>query len=103
MTTKSMKHTQGPFVVEGKNGMDDALFHIIPAGEGGTIASVWGDSKAGAKANAEFIVRACNSHEELLEAAKEIMESLMGSVDGRKLSTAREFQKLQVAIEKASC
>jgi hypothetical protein len=37
---------------------------------GGVIADIEGSLDAESKANAEFIVRACNNHEELLTACK---------------------------------
>ncbi len=55
------EHTKTPWKLE----------HSIIVGEGNCIAGVFSDSKPGqCEANAKFILRACNSHNKLLEACK---------------------------------
>jgi len=51
-------------------------------------------------ANAAFIVRACNSHEELLEAAKYLVEHLE-KMEGGKWLNNRPGELLQKAITNA--
>lgn len=61
-----MEHTPTPWNVRGTNGLR------IIYGENGSIAEVKNLKRLVMEndANAEFIVRACNSHEALLEACK---------------------------------
>lgn len=61
-----MTHTPTPWTVDG--------VWIESAGD--TIAEVWVD------ANAAFIVRACNSHDELLAALKAIVGLANETIDG---------------------
>lgn len=63
------KHTPTPWMV-GKYG------GIFPASGGSAITLMYhkdGSPRANAKANSEFIVRACNAHDELLEALERLV------------------------------
>lgn len=55
-----------------------------------------------ANANAEFIVRACNSHYELLDAAKDALESLRRWPDAAAAYRLTCMAQLVTAIHKAS-
>lgn len=60
------KHTPGPWTANGDmvNTKKDCLY----------VAKCAGDTDEQAEANAEFIVRACNCHDELVEACKEFLK-----------------------------
>ncbi len=82
-------HTPGPWQL-GKNGDQCARNHAICSGPV-VIAKVYGRGyPAGegwspeSEADAAFIVRACNSHEELLAALEDCIESLsrLPNLDG---------------------
>jgi hypothetical protein len=70
-------------------------------GARGVIANVYG------RANAEFIVRACNAHDELLAALKELRAAItVGSTDDGKEEISRDVHfevalKADAAIAKA--
>jgi hypothetical protein len=57
--------------------------------------------KAKAKANAEFIVRACNCHDELLEACKELVSWYDSDKSQRASVTFAAFDAVRAAIAKA--
>jgi len=94
------KHTPGPWedCPDFYNGGDH---YIWPVGANGVqIATVHDNSQV--DANAAFIVRACNAHEELVEALRELIDQLEGigipdwhGAEGLDLSQAR------AAIKKA--
>jgi hypothetical protein len=73
----------------------------ITSGAHGVIANVYGS------ANAEFIVRACNAHDELLAALKELRAAItVGSTDDGKEEISRDVHfevalKADAAIAKA--
>lgn len=70
-TTSKVKHTPLPWNYHNSN--NDDYLDIDSAGT--RITSIFNVDKE-AKANAEFIVTACNSHYELLEALKKAESSL---------------------------
>lgn len=89
-----MKHTKLPWTIEYDHkgraaaiGSDNIL-----------IAALSGRDPKG---NAEFIVRACNSHEDLLEACREVQRALTSP--SRKLldSTRQEMEPLLQAVNAA--
>jgi len=53
------------------------------------------------KANAEFITRACNSHDDLLEACKEAISYIRGHNDFEEYHTPKCERLLEQAIAKA--
>ena len=65
-----MKHTPGPWVAQAIKGHNNTLVYkrIVANGEPIAFAGVYKGHNA--EANAEFIVRACNSHYDLLESCK---------------------------------
>lgn len=96
-----MKHTETPWFI----GEDNSIFVV-----GFCIATVNGASEQmpGALADAEFIVRACNAHDELLEAAKKqvalIESEEMKGVQlpiAKAISFQEALNKLRQAIAKA--
>lgn len=74
----TQKHTPGPWAVD-----NSRLFPVITDETGKLfIGKTHGETTAEMDANAVFIVRACNSHYDLLEAAKmglSVLESEEGS------------------------
>lgn len=55
-------------------------------------------ASVGTQANAEFIVRACNSHYDLLEVCKEVRKHLSGVLTDEQAKTRRQLEQ---AIAKA--
>ena len=73
-------HTSGPWMwtTTGPHMADDYTqpYAISEHGKANLIAGVFGDVQGGddiAQANAEFIVRACNAHDDLLAALKTVI------------------------------
>ena len=65
------KHTPGPWAVDSDTGHDYVLAPPLDENEGGaTIICRMGLES---DANAEYIVRACNNHDDLLEALRSIV------------------------------
>ena len=64
------QHTPGPWHYQQNT---DAYTHIVRDSEERYVCGCSQDSKGNAKANAAFIVRACNCHEELLQALQELL------------------------------
>ena len=68
------QHTQGPWeVVEESRG---GKFMIFGPGSRDIVASVSDVMGPACQANAEFIVRACNSHDDLLSVLDEILREV---------------------------
>lgn len=106
---KTSKHTPTPWTLWEENE------HFVLSGKT-TIAEVYSDwgyapktkneriaPNEEGKANAEFIVRAVNSHEELLKAAKEAEDALAQSIskDGKTDWRYTKLWALRNAIAKA--
>lgn len=68
---KQQTHTPGPWTWQ----HDGEVIDIVS--EQQTVAML-DDNGCETEANAEFIVRACNCHEELLEACKELANNVSG-------------------------
>ena len=70
------KHTELPWRVSESKREPNLV--KIGTGDGGWLglAHVFGDSDEEAEANAEFIVRAVNCHDDLLEACRRAMEAM---------------------------
>ena len=68
------EHTPGPWKRDSSSLVPN-LYPFIAGPNGEAIADVWGDVDV-ANANAEFIVRACNAHDDLLVACEEALEDL---------------------------
>ena len=84
-----MKHTPGPWKV--KLNLEDGF----------NIARIW--ELPNSQANAEFIVRACNSHDDLLEACKYAFKNLKPQGNIKKdFSGHNAMATLSRAIAKAT-
>ncbi len=71
-----MKHTSGIWTVRRweRNNMVDGFEYTVTDSRGHGIVTLCQKGNQGkAKANAKFIVRACNSHYKLLEACKQAL------------------------------
>lgn len=75
-----MKHTALPWHMELENYEDgiDIMLYNKHNNDLATLHSGYYFTLEEAKANAEFIVRACNCHEELLEACKLAVSCMAG-------------------------
>jgi len=82
-----MEHTAGPWVIN-ENGDE-----IIRADHGDLVAFVEGIEQKDLK----FIVRACNSHDELLAACKEFVRK----VECGKARSKRSYAQMKAAIAHA--
>ena len=81
-----MKHTKTPWYADTFE--EDDIINIRARTGGGITEHVVYMNKAGNDAaNAAFIVKACNSHEVLVEALK----GLMASISGGKKSCGHDF------------
>ena len=76
------RHTPIPWYIEGESGNPHEAYIIVGDKQGSTIAwtsNSFDDSSNEEyiseedTANAQFIIRACNSHDELLEALEELL------------------------------
>ena len=91
-----MEHTKTPYeVVLDTNSKSDTL---ILGGDDGMVADCYYHwrKKEERQANAEFIVRACNSHEAMLEALEDIFE-LLHPV-GESLLDVKSYRRVLKAI-----
>jgi len=108
-----MSHTSTPWTDhDGTTADRTPEWHEIHASGGRVIATLeqdayndkWGEwTPEEVRANAEFIVRACNAHDELLVACKEMETYIEGWLDASQLGAAWHHVKarLQAAIAKA--
>jgi len=76
--------TPGPWVVNGENSQGYSQICVANPDIGWNVALCLPGSnrdpfKDEMEANAAFIVRACNAHDDLLEACKEAFNNFMGS------------------------
>ncbi len=105
------KHTPLPWTIDPTG--DIGAWHI-GSREYGPVVDLCDPMKGDQEANARFIVRACNSYEELVEAAKralEAMESAWHELENGKATIGSQFIKredmearmgiVQAAIAKA--
>lgn len=70
------KHSAIPWKVT-KLEVGNALYAITPQGSNAEdVAEIYGQNKAEAKANAEFIVRAVNSYETLVDLLKRFIDPI---------------------------
>lgn len=90
------KHTPLPWKIE-----EGTSFVVAATGAHHTIAECWGDKSSTIQANADLIVRACNSHAELVEACNFALGSLELTDPPNDLYRKRVAQKLRMAIRKA--
>ena len=102
-----MKHTPTPWKVVREffciGDRDTEVYTIRPESwDVGSIASV-NESNGPQKENAYFIIRAVNSHYDLLEAAKTIIENMMefGPTCRQSYVLNTDLNKLNEAINKA--
>ena len=98
------KHTPTPWIVD----PGTVTIHAQNPINGSCIASVLGtgdeDSDQVSLADAEFIVRACNSHEALLEAAKRAYTHIsltIGLVSNKTREEKELLQMIHLAIAQA--
>lgn len=103
-----MSRTAGPWKIEGpSSGIDgDAGDYAIRDNEGQIIAETFRrvahDALRDASANAEFIVKACNAHDDLLEALRGLQRLAWGDVSGHSVAAYQEAKNTaRLAIEKA--
>jgi len=77
-----MKHTPTPWqLVKPESQYGNQAVKVNIRGNMLLIASIsWIEGEDG-KANAAFIVQACNAHDELLEAVKMVIEAAIGASD----------------------
>lgn len=102
-TIMGSKHTPGPWSVHFDNYNEDYSIEAPVGNATDTILELWyldeethhrfhtfhNETPEQAKANAEFIVRACNSHDELVEALEKAL--LMLDADGTWLSGIAKY------------
>ncbi len=102
------KHTALPWKVVAED-IGDETFIYAPVGikgaDGFDVVSYEGGFTPNSewkldviKANADFIIRACNCHDELVEACKEAIELIEIMTDYKGLST---WKMLKAALSKA--
>lgn len=72
------KHTPGPWY---QHRTKDKVYANVRSANVGCIADCGSRSDSIAQANAAFIVRACNSHDKLLEACKTALWELQGNLE----------------------
>jgi len=83
------KHPPTPFVVESKNKYF-GIFTIRIKTADKTVIKIEGSDSDLVSENAAFIVRACNSHDALLDAAKHALETVEDYIkNGAKMETAK--------------
>lgn len=101
MTTEKQKH-KPPYTLEyiGDNCAElQPMNYLLRFGGGNSTREEYDQADV---ENAEFIVRACNSHYDLLEACKAALDGLYSyrALDGN-CSAMSEKAKLEAAIQKA--
>lgn len=69
----SSRHTKGPWWLE---------MNCVQGKNNENVATICDEGNSSWKANAAFIVRACNNHDELLEALKTLREDIRMLKDG---------------------
>lgn len=107
MTSTSVTHTPGPWTTAGvTNPQTNPRMSVWGPRQG-----VWGPRQPGSEsgewiakdirpANAEFIVRACNAYEELLEAVRWV-EAFLQTVDWTDNTSEQNAADIRVALEAA--
>ena len=96
-----MKHTKLPWFYEYDNygnGSFSEWYNIGPS-EHNSSDDIDGIGKIDSEIDAQFVIKACNSHYNLLEACKEIYEALKSNDSTKCLLS--HFTKLEIAIKKA--
>lgn len=86
------KHTQGPYVADGTKVMHANDMDFVADCDSGNPADSLTDA-----ANAEFIVRACNAHDDLLAA----LQALERAIANNEPFTRAEHEQARAAIAKA--
>lgn len=92
MEKKDIKHTPTPWKVDDYV-MSGEKYRVFSPADPVAVASVAG------KANAEFIVRAVNSHDELVEAIKNAIDSLPDHVGPRIAQVKKELSEALAKAE----
>lgn len=100
------------WLIQGKNTIAEPLDHVHDPASGQrdpvyqhlVIGEM--DDLPEAQANAEFIVRACNAHDELLEALEEVTESLASFYEIDRVTAGQHFgaalkERMTIALAKA--
>lgn len=95
----SAAHTPGPWTVREQG---DANSYALLTANGHWLISFLQNGElmtATQRANAEFIVRACNAHDELLSALQEMLATVAGQYDSAR--HCRAVDAARAAIAKA--
>lgn len=97
------KHTPTPYYYEEEYGTIHGSDSFEICGINTRMSSAKGMDFCYAEqaANAEFIVRACNSHDELVEALKDAISLLEDRFDGMGITQKEMFTDMKKAITKA--
>ena len=99
-----MEHTKGPWTLKKgamvHSNLGVSRHFIILSGEVG-LATVDAYKGIDNEANAEFIVRAVNSHEELLKACKLVARAVGDSIDASSKPATVVIDAIVAAIAKA--
>jgi len=82
-------------------------YAILAVNERGIVADIEGGLTSEAKATSEFIVRACNVHDELLEALEDVNESLAWFYEADHACAGEHFgaalkERMEIAIANAN-
>ncbi len=97
-----MKHTKLPWKTEGgASDQPDPRWQIYSDSEELTLAVTCGGND---RANAEFIVRACNAHEDLLAICEDATTAIYDAMHAGSLSRNYHddvMDKIEAAIKKA--
>ena len=95
-------HTPGPWKQHATPGK---IYASVRGADGRCVADCGSRSDVIAQANAEFIVRACNAHDDLLEALeaceRALDEAYFAEPDGCGCLACESLRKARAAIAKA--
>ena len=99
-----MEHTPTPWTVFNPDNDQHIGDYLEIYHESILIADVLRPGPVDAKANAAFIVKAVNSHEELLESLQSIVDRLEGAEEMERVLSAKwdAIDEAKTAIAKAS-
>lgn len=95
---KATQHSPLPWVQDGcvVEAFDAPFHHDIAAT---SKSAIWTSDESRAEANAKFIVKACNCHDELLAALKDLLNATSGNP--KTPPTGFEAIRARAAIAKA--
>lgn len=95
-----VKHTPLPYTDAKDIAHMGEIYYTNNNGKKIILAQVWGEGKNTKFDNAAFIVRACNSHDELVEEMQRSVEIMRGMVSYR-LGVQAAVDRMDAAIAKA--